>query len=145
VDATEALNLTLAEADARRANPNPQECVLARCLLRDPEISEAWVGPTVVMVVRAGDDDNVYRYLQQPTTTAMIHTFDPDPDSVRRAAKWIAGKTVTIIAPPPTRQLGTRTDSGTDTRATGQKRNVHHAEPLRHIGRIDSDETPSAA
>ena len=69
----------------------------------------------------------------------MIHTFDNDPDSVRKAAKWIAGRTVTLKAPPPARQLGTRTDSGTNTRGTGQRPNVHHTSPFRHIARLDDE------
>lgn len=137
VDATEDITITLAEPDARYANPNPQECVMARGLLRDPDINEVWVGPDVVMVGKVGDADHYYRHLQQPENTEMIHTFDNDPDSVRKAAKWIAGRTITIKAPPPERQLGTRTDSGSNTRGTGKRPNVHHARPFRHITRYD--------
>jgi hypothetical protein len=137
VDATQDLTVTLAENDARYANPSPQECVVARGMLRDPTIGEVWVGPTVVMYTRHDDDEHVYRLLQEPASTDMIHTFDADPDSVRRAAKWIAGRTVTLKAPPPARQLGTRTDSGTDIRGTGQRPNVGHAIPFRHIARLD--------
>jgi hypothetical protein len=67
----------------------------------------------------------------------MIRTFDADPDSVRNAAKWIAGKTVTLKAPPPSRQLGTRTDSGSNIRGTGTRPNVYQARPFRYISRLE--------
>jgi hypothetical protein len=139
VDATEDVVLTLAGGDARYANPDPQHCVMARCLLRDPAIEEVWVGPDVVMVAYVGDPDNAWRFTQPPENTAMIHAFDADPDSVRKAARWVAGKEVVLKAPVPARQLGTRTDSGTGTRGTGTRPNVHHAVPFRHVGRLDDE------
>ena len=66
VDATEDKTVTLIETDATKANPNPQNCVHARGLLRDPAINEVWVGPDVVMVGYVGDADNYYRFLQEP-------------------------------------------------------------------------------
>jgi hypothetical protein len=137
VDLTHDLTITFVESDATKATPNPQECVMARALLRNPDVNEVWVGPDVVMVGFTGDADNYYRGVQQPASTDMIHTFDADPDSVRKAAKWIAGKTVTVKAPPLARQLGTRTDSGTNIRGTGVRPNVHHSRPFRHIARIE--------
>jgi hypothetical protein len=101
-------------------------------------INEVWVGPTIVMIGLVGDAENYYRLAQEHGTTEMIHRFDADPDSVRKAAKWIAGRTVTLKAPSPHRALGTRSgESGTDTRGTGGRSNVHHARPFRYISRVD--------
>jgi hypothetical protein len=153
-DASGDLVLTLDESDCIKAQSTPdgEECVLAQGLLRsDPTIIEVRVGPTIAKVLRdvkvpvpsrTGRRRTVTkrvweRYYQEPETTDMIHTFDADPDAIKRAAKWIKGRQVTFKAPTGARVLGGRVGEahGSNVRGTGQRRNVHHSPPFRHIAR----------
>jgi len=161
-DAQVDQELILEEADCAKAQATPdgEECVLAQSLIRlDPTIIEVRVGPTVAKVLRekkvavkspSGRRRTVVkkvweRYYQEPETTDMIHTFDADPDSIRKAAKWIKGRKVTLKAPTGKRVLGGRAGEphGSDRRISrgayqGQAAvspNVHHSPPFRHIAR----------
>jgi len=153
-DASGDLVLTLDESDCLKAQATPdgEECVLAQGLLRsDPTIIEVRVGPTVAKVLRdkriitrtpSGRRRTVTRrvwerFYQEPETTDMIHTFDADPDSIKKAAKWIKGRQVTFKAPTGTRVLGGRVGEahGSNVRGTGVSPNVHHSPPFRHIAR----------
>jgi len=156
-DATQDETLTLEEADCIKAQATPfgEECVLAQTLMRtDPNVIEVRVGPTVAKVLRekkvmvkspsTGRRRTVVkkvwqRYYQEPETTDMIHTFDADPDSIRKAAKWIKGRQITLKAPTGKRKLGGRVGEphGSESRGATKTKNVHHSIPFRHIARVN--------
>ncbi|HEY1441429.1 MAG TPA: hypothetical protein VGF65_11435 [Mycobacterium sp.] len=136
VDAIDDLTVTLIRADARKGRArDPQGCVIWCGLMRIPGTALAWVGKGVAYRQVVGEPDRVYRYVHKAKTVAMIGSFDEEPEHVRAAAAWIDGVTITLVAPPPKRQLGTRTgDSGSNTR-NGKAASVNRARPLREIGR----------
>lgn len=132
VDATRKRAVTLTADDVENAVPtDPAHCPIALGLRRDTGVQDVSVGADMVYITMAAQPDVLVRYALSPNDKALIKAFD-------EAGAFPCGYKVTLMPPPPSRQIGARRGQahGTNVRSGNGNNALNRAarrQPTRHV------------
>jgi len=132
IDGVKKESTVLTAADVANAVPtDPAHCAVAESLRRTKGISEISVGATKVYVTYVSDPNTIVRYDISANDRALIREFDIQ-------GAFPCGYRVTLLPPPPSRQIGARAGGAQGSnKRSGKGNNAAHragrGQPTRHV------------
>lgn len=131
-DGTKKVSTSITAGDLASAVPtDPAHCAIAESLRRSKGVQQISVGGSKVYVIYTSDPNTVVRYDISANDRALIKAFDVQ-------GAFPCGYRVTLLPPPPSRQIGARagTKPGSNTRSGKGNNALNRAtknQPTRHV------------